>query len=320
MTSVHRPEGPIKTVPDWLTFRTQAQPVEALEALRPLFGTLAPLLRLTPLERGKDGFQQAAAIHLGQDYVFGRMDFGGESQRGWVRVAMTGVACENVRDWDAVAEVEALPAAEIRRLDLALTTWRGEVTHERVVQAHADGLFRAGVHGRPPELRQITSSDPMAGRTCYVGSRECDKFFRAYEKGLEWRAKGGGTLTHVDGFPVEDIYRCEVELKAKTGPVPWEAIERRDQYFAGCYPFLAQLLPGVEADILLRRPERRPALEVERVEALIRRQYGTHLRTLLAVYHGDIGEVFSRVCAREMNADMLAAGVLMREALEGSGA
>lgn len=302
-----------KTAPDWLTFRTQAQPLEALEAMRGLFGGLGPHIGLKPLERGMDGFRSAAEIRLLGETFWGRMDFGGESQRGWVRVKLTGAGCENVRDWDALADIEALPAAEIRRLDIALTTWKREVLHEHVVEAHAAGLFRGSSGGRPPALRQIISSDALAGRSCFVGDRKGEKYLRAYEKGFELRGRmgrAGEGCTHIDGFPIEDIYRCEVELKPKTTVVPWEAVERRDQYFAGSYPFLGKLLPGVEADILMRRPERAAQTSLKVALANARIQFGPTLFTALTAYHGDIGRVWDQIVGKTHNADLLAAGVL----------
>ena len=306
--------GVAKTCPDWLGFRTQAQPTAVLEAMRGLFGPIGEHVTLNPLERGKDGFRSACEVRLANEFVWGRMDFGGESQRGWVRVNLTGVGCEHVTDWDALADVEALPGAELRRLDIALTTWRNEVTHQRVVDAHTDGLFRcSGAGGRPPALQQVTSSDPLAGRTCYVGKRESDKFFRGYEKGFELRAKmgrAGESIVAIDGFPLEDIYRCEVELKSKATLVPWEAIERRDQYFAGSYPFLGQLLPGVESDILMRRPERGPQMSLQVALANCRIQFGATLFTACAAYGGDILRVWDAVVGKCHNADLLAAGVM----------
>jgi len=305
--------APTKTVPDWLTFRTQAQPAEAMDGIRGLFGDLGKYLSLKPLEHGSQGFRSAAEIRLVGEMLFGRMDFGGETQRGWVRVTLTGAGCENVRDWDAIADVEALPAAEIRRLDLALTTWKGEVSHQMVVDAHAEGLFRVGVHGRPPALEQIISSDPLAGKTCYVGVRTGEKFFRAYEKGFELRSRmgrAGAACTHIDGYPLADIYRCELELKPRSTVVPWETIERRDQYFAGSYPFLGKLLPGVEADILMRRPERAPQTSLKVALANARTQFGSTLFTASAAYHGDIMRVWDAIVGDRHNADLLAAGVL----------
>jgi phage replication initiation protein len=299
-----------KTTVDWLRFRTQAQPKDGLEAIRGLYGDLGGALRLVHLDRGRDGFQQAAALQLA-DMVLGRVDYGGDSQRGWVRWNLPGKACEWVRDWDAIDGLESLPAAEIRRLDVALTTWDGEVSHDRVVQAHEAGRFTSG--GRPPDMQTITSSNERAGRTVYVGKREkSDKFFRAYEKGFELAGKVAGmVVTAIDGHPVEDIYRCEVELKAESRPIPWEVVERRDQYFAGSYPFCADVLPGVEADILMRRPERAPQTDLAAMLEHCRTQYGNALFTALTAYHGDIFAVWNKIVGKDHNEALLAAGVLL---------
>ena len=151
-----------KTTIDWLRFRTQAQPLAGLEAIRGLYGSRGQHVKLVHLDRGKDGFKQGAAVQL-VDMVLGRVDYGGDSQRGWVRWNLTGQACEWVTDWDAVEGLERLSGAEIRRLDVALTTWDGEVTHDRVVAAHAAERFVAG--GRPPDMQTVTSSNERAGRT-----------------------------------------------------------------------------------------------------------------------------------------------------------
>lgn len=269
-------------------------------------------MKLETLPRGILGFQRALQIQI-EDMPVGRMDFGGESQRGWVRVDIPGKGCEWVKDWQAVQEVEALPSAQVRRLDIALTTWDGEVTHDQVTQAHTDGRFIT--RGRPPVLKQITSSDPRAGRTCYVGTREkSDKFFRAYEKGFELAAKCPmGVCTHIDGKRVEDIYRCELELKAEATDIPWEVIERRDQYFAGAYPFCADVLPDAVADILMRRPERAPQTDLAAVLDNIRVQYGASLYTALHAYHGDMTTVWDKVVGDRHSQALIEAGVLLVE-------
>jgi DNA relaxase NicK len=280
-----------------------------------MYGDLGPALRLVHLERGKDGFRQGAAVQVA-DMVIGRVDYGGESQRGWVRWNLTGKACDWVKDWDAAEALESLPGAEIRRLDVALTTWDREITHDLVASAHAAGRFNSG--GRPPDMQMITSSNERAGRTIYVGNREkSDKFFRAYEKGYEMAGKlppslRDGVLT-IGGKPVEDIYRCEVELKAESRPIPWECIERRDQYFAGSYPFCADVLPGVEADILMRRPDRAPQTELAAMLEHCRVQYGTALFTALAAYGGDFLAVWDKIVGDCHNEALLSAGVLMVE-------
>ena len=306
-----------KTTVDWLRFRVKAEPREIIKALKSMFGEggeIGRKLGLIPMERGILGFKLASSIAI-EDMVIGRMDYGGESQKEWVRVDIPAKGCEWVKDWQGVAAVEELPSAQIRRLDLALTTWNGEVGHEQVVKAHQDGRFIT--KGRPPHLRQITSSDPRAGRTCYIGKRQrSDKFMRCYEKGFEMLTKMGrlpGTVTHIDGFKVEDIYRCELELKADSSDIPWEVIERRDQYFAGSYPFCADILPGIEADILQRRPEREPQVSLALALENCRIQFGPTLFTALAAYQGDLTAVWDKVVGREHSRALLEAGVMLVE-------
>lgn len=302
----------MKTTIDYLTFRHQGEVRQGEDAMAPIFGRMAGDFNLRPLDRGIQGFKLAAEIRLA-DLRIGRMDFGGQSQRGWVRVSLTGQGCEWVNDWEHAEDALAgLPRAEPKRVDIALTTWDGEVTHERVVAAHEGGGFCSG--GRPPALQQIISSDPRAGRTAYAGKRDSDKFFRGYEKGLEMAGKmgpSGRDVREIDGHAVEDIYRCEVELKAKTRPIPWDLIGQRDQYFAGCYPFLAELLPEVECDILMRRPDRAPQTDLRAVLDTIRSQFGASLFTALCAYDGDILAVWDRIVGRTHNDDLLAAGVLL---------
>lgn len=276
-----------------------------------MFGTLGKDLSLKPLQRGVLGFQQAALICVA-DMPVARMDYGGESQRGWVRTEITGKGCEWVQDWDAVQVLEDLPTTQIRRLDIALTTWNGEITHDKVVQAHAADRFHTG--GRPPALQQITSSDERAGKTCYVGKRTSDKFFRAYEKGFEMASKIRGlpgVLIEIDGHKVENIYRCEIELKAKISDIPWDVIGRRDQYFSGSYPFCADILPGIESDILMRRKERQPQTDLQIALGNLRIQFGPLLYTALRAYHGDMTSVWDKVVGDHHSESLVAAGVLL---------
>lgn len=305
--------GPTKTTIDWLRFRTRTEPSEALQALRGMFGTLGPCLRLKPLQRGILGFEQASQI-VAEDLVLGRMDYGGANQRGWVRVDVPGTGCEWVTAWQQVEEVEDLPDAQLRRVDVALTTWRGEVTHERVIEAHKLGRFTLR---RPPVLQRIESSDPYAGRTCYIGRRErSDKFMRCYEKG--WQMLGSfprsidrANVTAIEGFPPKDIYRCEVEFKAVTTDIPWHLVERRDEYFAGAYPFCSEVLPGIEPDILQRRPERAAQTELALALENCRIQFGPTLFTALVAHRGDMTAVWDKVVGRDHNRALLEAGVLL---------
>ena len=226
------------------------------------------------------------------------MDYGGESQKGWVRVDIPGKGCQWMQP-EEIGSVEELPDAQIRRLDIALTTWNGEVTHDMVVAAHEAGRFTTR---RPP--------------TCNIGTREkSDKFMRCYEKGFEMVSKMGGNLpgkvTHIEGSRVEDIYRSEVELKAVSSDIPWDVVERRDQYFAGAYPFCADVLPGIEPDILKRRPEREAQTSLSAALENCRVQFGPTLFTALHAYHGDMTTVWQKIMGEHHNQALLEAGVLL---------
>lgn len=285
--------------------------MEVLKALEPMYGqgrTVGRGLCLIPFDRGILGFKSGSAIAI-DDMLIGRMDFGGESQKGWLRVDIPAKGCEWVRDWEGVEAIEDLPSAQIRRLDLALTTWQGEVSHDQVVFAHSEGRFTIR---RPPKLQQILSSDPKAGRTCYIGEREqSDKFMRCYEKGFEMAGKLPSETTHIEGCRVADIYRCEVELKASNTDIPWEVIERRDQYFAGAYPFCADILPGIESDILKRRPEREAQASLAAALENCRIQYGPTLFTALAAYQGDMTAIWDKIIGHHHSQSLLEAGALL---------
>lgn len=280
----------MKTTIDWLTFRTKANPFETLEKLRPLFDTAGDLLTLKTGLQGKDGWLRAGELVMGGDITLGRVDYDGESQRGWVRVSLTGEGCGWVQDWEAAERLpEVLGESEIRRLDIALTTYRGEITHDMVISAHGQGMFSSG--GRQPHYRVIAGSDPRAGRTIYVGKRAAsDKMLRCYEKGFEMLKDVPESLKAtchtIDGHLVEDIYRVELELKPETKRIDWSAIGQRDQVFAGAYPFCAALLPGVEHVRLQSLPDLKPVMTLARSIDNCRRAYGGALAAAILAYGG----------------------------------
>lgn len=301
-----------KTTVDWLGFRTRSNPFEVLEAMRPLFGTTAELVTFKPGLKGKDGWMYAGDLLMAGDISLGRIDYGGESQRGWVRVNLTGEGCAWVQDWSAVMGMSrALVEAQIKRLDIALTTKLGEISDQTIVEAYQNDKFTAG--GRPPEMRSITSSDQRAGKTRYIGSRKCHKFLRCYEKGFE-QIKDvphfKDQITHLDGFKVEEIYRVELELKDVDKLICWEAIEGRDSVFAGAYPFCAEIMPGVPVWRMLTLPDAKPLMTLARATENCRRSYGQILRTLLMVHGGDAKKVIDLVAADQPSNALVEAGVL----------
>lgn len=307
----------MKTTIDWLTFRTKTDPFETIELMRPMFDTAADLLTFLPGLQGKDGWLRAGEIKLA-DITLGRIDYAGESQRGWVRVNLTGEGCSFVYDWKAAQGLmDTLQEGEIKRLDIALTTFKGETGHDLVIAAHGRNEFCSG--GRQPHYHLMGGgSDPRAGRTIYIGSRKgSDKMLRCYEKGLEMLTKipeaMRRTVTHIDGAAVEKIYRVELELKANEKYIPWCAIMRRDDVFASAYPFCAALLPGVSEFVMQKLPDFKPIMALETSLDHCRRAYGPILRAALLAHGGNREKVFSRILSDKPSSALIDAGILTVE-------
>ena len=91
----------MKTSIDWLKFRTKTDPFATFEAMRGMFGTAGSgdVLTLKTGGKGHDGWMRSADIYMGGDIKLGMIDYGGESQRGWVRVNLSGEGCGWVQDW-----------------------------------------------------------------------------------------------------------------------------------------------------------------------------------------------------------------------------
>lgn len=294
---------------DWLAGRTKADPDAIVKGLGPMFGEFGgQYLNLAARRNGWMGYQSSADVRI-CDQVIGLCAWGGEHQRGWSHVSITGKGCDWVADWGVAQDcLEGLAGWQARRVDIALDTYKRETSHEAVLAAYRAGGFTN--EGRPPKLTQIIGEDPLQGRTIYIGSRTGAKFLRGYEKGLQL-AEGVDGCTAIDGVPVEDWYRIELEVKAKEHDLPADIIDRRDQYLAGSYPYLQALLSDVDPEIMVNTRERVPQLDLAAALGNVRRQYGRALFTALVAYHGDIGAVWEKIVGREHHPDLLAAGVLL---------
>ncbi len=297
---------------DWLGFRTKAEVPDTLKAIRGAFGASGDMLRLNRRRSGWMGYEQSADVCI-QDMHVGLIAYGGESQKGWVSVNLSGSGCAWITDWDEANDsLTSLSNYENRRIDIALDTFKREVTHDKVMQAYSDGLFTTS--GRPPKINQILPGDPKDGRTIYVGNRDQGKFLRAYEKGYELvkGLRGDHDITTIDGAPIEDIYRLELELKPKNAPLPLDLIERRDQYFSGAYPYLGKVV-AVEPEIFKQSRETAPKLDMEAALSQLRYQYGSTLFTALVAHGGDIGAVWDKIVGTKHNEALIAKGVLLVE-------
>lgn len=273
----------------------------------------------------------------------GMLMTGGEAVKGWSLASITGEGCAWVEDWSKMMDACTgdLERFELKRVDVALDRFDGSHWHE-VDQAWAAGEFAPPGVGRPPKAKPIDSRRPEDGRTYYVGSRESAKFYRGYEKGMQilgpqitaaalrdpeafdlcdWMQKGearivkhdDGSSCHAEMFDWKDWWRDEVEFKPVNGPLPLDIVDNRDQYFAGAFPYLGKVLPGVESIPLITRRERMPQLELAKLLKIIQVQYGSSLFTALHAHGGDIGAVWEKIVGTKHNKALIEAGVLLVE-------
>lgn len=291
---------------DYLKFRTQSTHFQVMEAIRP-FLWAPDCLSIGPELPGKDGWKIRRHLMM-EDLLVAAMDYGGDSQRGWLRFEMTGKGCEWVRDWKGVAGlVNVLDHADLKRVDLAVDTFDGSVTHEMVLDAYMAGKFKREGGGRNPKMKKVESSEVTDGRTIYIGARTSSRFIRCYEKGWEQVAKVGipeqykklGLRIDFENgqgmVNVADYYRVEAEFKAVDGVVlPWTMLSDPDPFFAGAAPFCAGLV-----EVAPRRLNSMPS-EFDAKASLAssmehcRLAYGGLLRSLMEVY-GDSMEAKARL-------------------------
>ena len=291
---------------DWFKFRTQSAPLTVFEAIRPAFAG-GEDLELGPEMPGKDGWKSRRSLRLYGDVV-AWMDYGGDSQRGWLRFEMPGKGCGWVCDWSAVAAlVGRLQRAELMRVDLKVDTIDGSVSHEKVLEAYKEGRFKREGGGRNPVLKTVETSRVVDGRTAYVGARTSSRFIRCYEKGWqilskmalpEFLMKPNLRVDFDDGLGqrnVRDFYRVEVELKAVDGVVlPWPCLVERDAYFAGSAPFCASLVDSAPRRIYSLPSDFDKKANLFSAVLNCKQSYGGALNALLQLY-GDSMEAKAKI-------------------------
>jgi len=325
-----------RTHVDWWSWRSKSGPEEVRRALQAAIGDERFPVQLRQRKGGYQGYEESAAVLIG-DIEAGLVAWGGANQKGWSYASLTGAGCSWVGDWDMAQEAAGeCKQYEVRRVDVALDVYDGQSSFDATLAAYRDGAFSPAGQGRPPKCEPMKPERGQDSAIIRIGDRASNKYFRGYEKGkqLIGPAMAAAMASDPEGFEwadwlmhreprlvdgevlavaIWDWWRMELELKPKTAPLPEDVIDKRDQYFAGAYPYLGQVLQGVEPEALVMRRDRGPQLRLALALAHIRKQYGATLRTALVAYHGDITAVWDRVCSEKLNERLVSAGVLMVE-------
>jgi DNA relaxase NicK len=316
---------------DWWALRSQGTPEAHQVALGAAFGEE---VRAQRRKGGYMGYECSATLSV-RDLDVGLVAWGGANQKGWTYTSITGAGCAWVRDWDRAQEAfDSCPGYEPRRVDVALDVFDGSSSFDATLQAYRAGGFSPPGSGRPPKCEPMKPERDQDSAIIRIGNRASNKFLRGYEKGKQLLA---GALTSYEeddlspdnwrlarvtvedehgeavSVPMWDWWRLELELKPQTAALPEDVIDRRDQYFAGAYPYLGELLSDVDSQALVMPRERGPQLDLAMALETMRKQWGSTLYTALVAYEGDIGAVWSKVVGKQHNERLVKAGVLMVE-------
>ncbi len=282
-------ETPQAAKVDWLTVTWHPDPEEHVPAM------VLDLLRIHGIAaeaeagHGHFGFANGARIFCrlddGAKHQLALLDWGGDRMRGRARLDLSGSACSRIGSMRRVHEwIHSLSEPVITRVDLAVDCLNGEFSVDDAKGWLEAGQFTAG-EGRPP--RHSTPGDwlsptPFYGRTLEIGRRENGKMLRAYEKGLQLAPGSGDKWT-----------RFEVELRRRDRDIPLDVLTRCDEYFAGAYKCLAQMVEGAPQRISTHQKE--GDLSMDRLVHYARAQYGKVLHVLRGVVSSDeLVELISR--------------------------
>lgn len=317
---------------DWWAWRSQGTPEAHQVALAAAFGEP---VRAQMRPGGYMGYERSAQLFV-RDLDVGLMAFGGANQRGWTYSSITGAGCGWVADWDRAQEAAGeCKSYEPRRVDVALDLFDRSSGFDATLEAYRAGGFSPAGSGRPPKCEPMKPERAEDSAIIRIGNRSSNKFLRGYEKGKQLYGSLMASLLKVDGVEGEeasslrvpvaaadgsalmvsiaDWWRLELELKPQTAPLPEDVIDRRDQYFAGAYPYLGEVLPDVDAIALVMPRERGPQLDLALSLEVLRKQWGSTLFTALVAHHGDIGAVWAKIVGSKHSERLVRSGVLMVE-------
>lgn len=272
--------------------------------------------------RGMPGYPQSFSLSV-DGVQLGLLGTGAAHGRHFV--SLTGTACKRLSDDLVELLYEALSLdemdARLSRVDICFDVFGG-VTWDHAVRAYQEGRFKRPRASKNPEFKKVESGSEFQnfGRTFYVGKRDGEVMARVYEKGLEMFARMPEELRDqcvareemYEGEKpfADDWLRLEAEYKRvdKDRPLPLEMLIERDRYFAGAYPYFAEVL-GLECG---KRPvQLKSDAEIDLLKLIhhAKRSYGTLIHSMSGMGFTDT-QIRQELSADHHNPKLVKSGLL----------
>lgn len=262
---------PQKTKIDTLSF-TAEEPFFIMKELLVL-SCKEENLKFLPRKNGINGYTRGYDIVLNGQSL-GVLSYGSgfnEAQASRPQIYIEGSGKTDKFDFFKFYQYsKLLLEGRIKRIDIALDTFKKEFSIESAIEAHIDMKFKAPNAPKNPKITpygQIQPDGSNPGRTVYIGSLQSSKFVRFYEKGYEYYkneiAKENADTPRVLGiqklfetgdpttvedfnngepFDIRNWIRAEVEFKDGNCVLPLEMLINTDSFFSGSYQYLGEIL------------------------------------------------------------------------------
>lgn len=311
-----------KTKIDWLGYTSEAPP----DAIRMGLQVLWPDVVFSKKQGGMPGYPDCQAI-LVDGVQYGLFGYGAKThERSFVSLPGTGCATLTPELIDLAHEMLLTIDARLSRLDICLDFYNGERTFDHALFSYDRGDFKGskgGVNPRQKLIGEVTGEGKNLGRTMYVGARGGEKMARIYEKGLEVFAHLPGELREMSEaralvFNLEDKafadswLRVEIEFtrQKKERDLPLDMLTKRDEYFAGAYPYCADALGVADG---LRPLTLKTDLEVDLIKLIsnLKRSYGSVVHTMKELQFTD-KEVVEHITSGTNNNRLVKSGMLSK--------
>lgn len=305
---------------DWCAYRSKTHVGQLLSDIESVFD-VQDSFTATASGHGWNGYESAITLQLLGKRV-GFVATGGQHQKGWSQVNLTGDAMPHIKNpSERLTGIVEACNGQFKRVDIALTTSDGSVNAHKVLQAHRSGGF--DITNRRPTCKAIVPETIQDGTTVYIGKRTQPKYLRAYDKGYQLLAEWNNALApgeqpytvedlQIDGCLLSNLFRVELEIKLPPQDFPTDILERSDSYFSGAYPYLATLV-AARPETFCLTPQRAAQLTLDQALGHIRRQWGNTLFTALAVHGGDFLPVWDKIVGKEHSQSLIERGVMFAE-------